>query len=402
MDGHTCPAGVSEPKNPPHTTGVEPESEPQPQAFFSQSSGPLISGLDREPFISKRGSPVRRVAFTWLAVSSLVLFAGARSAQAEDISGVIATTKVIYEDSRLVGDVTCTAADGPCIDFGASGITLRLNGFTMTGPGNPDATPDPANPGAFCNPTSGGLQADGIRISDLAQAQALTRSRVLGPGMVQKFRRHGIFIAGTTGIATKARVQELVSHHNCFSGIFLNTVSESVVEENASVRNGSNSTTAPCGGSCIVNSHNNRIRRNHFAGNGSVTNGNNDFGVGLIMSSSGNVIEENSIGGNTNGILIHAPAADNLIRRNVIAGNPPSQVSRTFGSAIGFDVKDESVVPGTGARNTFQGNLCITYFGPGPAVCPNFPRSGRGGDHRDDHDGDDRRDHDDRDHERRD
>jgi parallel beta-helix repeat protein len=253
----------------------------------------------------------------------------------------------------------------------------------MTGPGDPDATPDPANPGAFCNPTSGGLQADGIRVSDVARAQVMSHSRILGPGMVQKFRRHGIFILGSTGAATKARVGQVVSHHNCFSGIFLSVVSESVVEENASVRNGSNSTTAPCGGSCIVNSHNNRIRRNHFAGNGSVSNGNNDFGVGLIMSSSGNVIEQNSIGGNTNGILIQTAAANNLIRRNVIAGNPPSQVSRTFGSAIGYDVKDESVVPGSGARNTFQGNVCLTYFGPGPAVCPSLPSFGGGGDHHD-------------------
>jgi hypothetical protein len=122
-------------------------------------------------------------------------------------------------------------------------------------------------------------------------------------------------------------------------------------------------------------------------GNGSVSNGNNDFGVGLIMSSSGNVIEENSIGGNTNGVLIQALAVNNLIRRNVIAGNPPSQVSRTFGSAIGFDVKDESVVLGSGARNTFQGNVCLTYFGPGPAVCPNLPSSGNGREH---HDADDR------------
>jgi hypothetical protein len=324
---------------------------------------------------------VRRVTFAWFAAFSSVLLAGAGSAEAEDISGVIATTKVIYDDSRLVGNVTCTMADGPCIDFGAPGITLRLNGFTMTGPGDPDATPDPLNPGAFCNPTSGGVQADGIRVSDIAQAQVMSHSRILGPGMVQKFRRHGIFIVGSPGVATRAKVQQVVSHHNCFSGIFLNLVSESVIEENASVRNANNSTTASCGGSCIVNSHNNRIRRNHFAGNGSVSNGNNDFGVGLVLSSSGNVIEENSIGGNTNGLLIQAPAANNLVRRNVIAGNPPGQVSRTFGSTIGFDVKDESTVPGSGARNTFEGNSCITYFGPAPAVCPNVPGARRGGEH---------------------
>jgi parallel beta-helix repeat protein len=39
----------------------------------------------------------------------------------------------------------------------------------------------------------------------------------------------------------------------------------------------------------------------------------------------GNVIEDNSIGGNTNAILIQANAVDNVIRGNMIAGNPPGQ-----------------------------------------------------------------------------
>ena len=34
-------------------------------------------------------------------------------AQAEDISGTITVTKTIFEDSRLVGDVTCTMTDSP-------------------------------------------------------------------------------------------------------------------------------------------------------------------------------------------------------------------------------------------------------------------------------------------------
>jgi parallel beta-helix repeat protein len=153
-------------------------------------------------------------------------------------------------------------------------------------------------------------------------------------------------------------------------------MSDSVIEDNVSVRNAVNSGGAPCGGNCIVNSHNNRIRRNQFSGNGSVGPPANDFGVGLVGNSSGNVIEDNSIGGNTNGVVIQADAVDNLIRRNVIAGNPPSQVSRSFGALIGFDVKDESAVAGSGSRNTFERNWCVTYSGPGPAPCPNFPGPG--------------------------
>jgi parallel beta-helix repeat protein len=263
--------------------------------------------------------------------------------------------------------VTCTVTTGPCIVFGASNIKLWLNGFTITGPGSPDTVPDPANPAAYCNATNGAPAADGIRIANQ------THDQILGPGMVQKFRRHGILVVGTLGIPTYATVRGITSHHNCFSGFLANGMSESEIEGIVSVRNANNSTTAPCGGNCIANSHNNRIRNNTFAGNGSVENNNNDFGVGLLSGSSGNLVEGNHIGGNTNGVLLQATAVGNVIRGNIIAGNPPGQVTRTFGASVGFDVKDESAVAGSGSRNTFELNWCVTYFGPGPAPCPNFP-----------------------------
>ena len=288
----------------------------------------------------------------------LLAFALAGPAAAEDISGTIATTKFLTEDSRLVGNVTCTTTTEPCIDLAASNITLRLNGFTITGPADPDA--------GVCNATSGLPQADGIRTMNV------TNVRIVGPGMVQKFRRHGIFIVGQTNIRTQATVSDITSHHNCFSGIFTNTMSSSRIEGIVSIRNAIQSGAAPCGGNCLVNSHNNVIRRNFFAGNGSAANNNNDFGVGLIGTSSGNLIEDNSIGGNSNGLLLQATARGNLIRLNVIAGNPPSQFSKDYGASIGADVKDEATT--NGARNTFDRNGCVTYLGPGPAPCTNLPR----------------------------
>lgn len=69
-----------------------------------------------------------------LMVGGLLLGAGA--AEAADISGTISSTLTIFDDSQLVGNVTCTA-NGPCIVFGADDITLRLNGFTITGLADP-------------------------------------------------------------------------------------------------------------------------------------------------------------------------------------------------------------------------------------------------------------------------
>src|SRR2546429_368490 len=65
-----------------------------------------------------------------------LLVCGART-QATDISDTISTTLTIFEDSKLVGDVTCDVAGAPCIKFGAPGITLRLNGFTLKGRASP-------------------------------------------------------------------------------------------------------------------------------------------------------------------------------------------------------------------------------------------------------------------------
>ena len=128
---------------------------------------------------------MRGVTFSSLVALSLVLVWGARNAQAEDISGPIAVTKTIFEDSQLVGDVICTTTLSPCIDFGASHIKLRLNGFTITGLAEPD---NPASPNSCTTTQPPG--EDGIRILNQTHAQ------ILGPGMVQKFRRHGYFRLG--------------------------------------------------------------------------------------------------------------------------------------------------------------------------------------------------------------
>jgi parallel beta-helix repeat protein len=316
---------------------------------------------------------MKHVRFAWLACVPLWL-AHPAAANAEDISGTITTTRIIVEDSQLVGNVTCTTTTAPCIQFGAPNIALRLKGFTITGPANPDDT-------TTCQPVSGPPAADGIA-NGTSAANSQAGVQIIGPGMVQKFRRHGILIVGAAGVSTNVTVKNVTSNHNCFSGLLTNLMTNSTIEGVVSVRNAANSGTAPCGGNCLVNSSNNHIANNVFGGNGSVCStalcsatpptvaSNNDFGMGLLGTSSGNLVEHNSVTGNSNGLLIQPTASANTIRENILAGNPPSQISRSYGP-IGFDIKDEA---GTnGARNTFERNRCISYSGPGPAPCPNFP-----------------------------
>jgi parallel beta-helix repeat protein len=205
--------------------------------------------------------------------------------------------------------------------------------------------------------------------------------QIIGPGMVQRFRRHGILIVGAVGISTGVTVRHVTSHHNCFSGLLTNGMTNSLVDGIVSIRNAANSGGAPCGGNCLVSSSNNHIVNSLFGGNGSpcatalcvaapTVASNNDFGLGLIGTSSGNLIEHNSITGNTNGVLIQPGASGNTIRQNIVAGNPPSLLSRLYGP-IGFDIKDDAAA--NGGRNSFAGNWCLSYSGPGPSPCPTLP-----------------------------
>jgi len=170
---------------------------------------------------------IRRITLGIVSIFVLLL-CGAR-AQATDISGTISTTLTIFEDSELVGDVTCLVADASCIAFGVPGIKLQLNGFTITGR---------ANSPAGCTPTAKFPSEDGIDVvgqHDVA---------ILGPGLVQKFASVGVFL----GAASKVKVKGITASDNCFSGILLIGTTDSDIEKNVSVRNSIGSQGFSCGG----------------------------------------------------------------------------------------------------------------------------------------------------------
>ena len=157
---------------------------------------------------------------------SLVLTAG--TASAADISGPISNTLTVTEDSQLVGDVTCTVTGAACISLGSSGVTLKLNGFSITGQ---------ADPVTACSGSQTGGE-NGILVNGLRGVI------IQGPGIVQRFRAHGIVL---TGASSRVLVAQVTASTNCMSGIFVTGASsDNELEANISVRNGN--ATAACGG----------------------------------------------------------------------------------------------------------------------------------------------------------
>ena len=144
----------------------------------------------------------------------------------ETIGGTISATRVITHDAKLTGDVTCTVQGMPCLQLNASSIKLDLNGFTITGLGDPSTG---------CQ-SSRVVGEEGIAVTNQHDVT------IQGPGLVQRFRADGILISNSN----RAGVVHVTTSTNCMSGILLGASSDGHVEGNVSVRNGN--TAVPCGG----------------------------------------------------------------------------------------------------------------------------------------------------------
>jgi parallel beta-helix repeat protein len=98
-----------------------------------------------------------------------------------------------------------------------------------------------------------------------------------------------------------------------------------------------------------------------------------NFGIGLEgTGTNNNVVEENTVLGNSNGLYLAAPVLGNIIRGNLVTGNPSVQVSTDNPSGSGLDIKNLAP-PGA---NAFVGNVCVTAVNaPCPSVGPSLTAS---------------------------
>jgi hypothetical protein len=171
-----------------------------------------------------------RLGLTILLVVGAVAVGLTTQARPDSVSGTLTRTFQIVADTELTGDVSCAVADGtPCFAFAVPGVELRLNGYTVTGKGD------------TVTGCGGAVTAGEVGVSTNGQSRVTVR----GPGLVQRFRNHGVQVGGSTN----ARVEGLTVSTNCGSGIFvLGTSFSALVEGNTSVRNGSSMPGLACGG----------------------------------------------------------------------------------------------------------------------------------------------------------
>jgi parallel beta-helix repeat protein len=282
---------------------------------------------------------------------AMMLVLAASTTFAADIQGTISSTLTITETSELVGNVTCTVTGAACIAFGAPGIALKLNGFAITGQ---------ADPVTGC---AGGAVAGehGILINGLRGAV------IQGPGIVQRFRAQGIII---TGASSRVLVSRVTTATNCNAGIIVTGAStDNDLEANTSVSNGNSS--AACGGICLTGgSSRNRVALNRLSGNGYAAQATN-FGIGLVgPGTNDNVIVDNVVFGNSNGIVLVPGVEGNVVLRNFVVGNPPVQVPVSNPGTVGMDIRNLAT-PGI---NLLDGNVCLTSTNAACAIADPAPQ----------------------------
>jgi len=159
----------------------------------------------------------------WIVISAAALLMTARAAE---ISGKISTTMTLTEDSVLKGDVTCTVTGAACIVLNAPSVTLNLNGYMITGQGDPQTG---------CSGGATGGEA-GIVVNSQVGVS------IQGPGVVQRFRNSGILINTSSGTT----VNGVTTAMNCLSGILVAGGAANELSNNISIANGNGSNA--CGG----------------------------------------------------------------------------------------------------------------------------------------------------------
>jgi large repetitive protein len=231
-------------------------------------------------------------------VISAALTLGPASAQAHAISITCGAT--ITTDTKLTSDVLNCPENG--IVIGADGITLDLNGHTVSGDGPPDAScPD----GTFCD----------VGIDNSAGHKTVTIKR----GAVQRFDIGVLDIGGS-----QSRIQRISTANNSNFGILVGKSTQSRIDHNSSVDDGT---------SGIVLSNSRRMRIDH----NSIT-GTTGYAV-PIFGSSYNRFEHNLLTNDKHGFIVGSSAQNtgsnhNEIRDNRLSSGPSIEIDQSSDNQV--------------------------------------------------------------------
>lgn len=272
---------------------------------------------------------MKKLAVLTLLAATLVLGTGV--ARAEDISGTLTTTRTITDTmNNFVGNVTCTMVATPCISFGAAGITLNLNGFTMTGNGARESC-------SSSMPGENGITTNGQ-----------TGAVIQGPGLIRRFRANGIVATGDG-----ATLDQLFVASTCMNGIS--------VQGSGSSLTGSTVVRASLTGVFFVGiavegSGGHTIQGNTVAGASNLSGTGGGHGIVVAATSANNTIQGNNVSGNAGaGIFVLTGSTGNTVSGNIALGNLKFH-----------DIFDDN----PSLANTYTSNTCDVSGGQGAPTCP--------------------------------
>ena len=236
------------------------------------------------------------LAILALALTFFLAF-GAGQASATHVS----CGDTITTDTTLDSDLVDCPSNG--IVIGADGITLDLNGHTISGDDEPfEPCPDD-------EPCDIGVLNDG---HDAVTIEGGT-VRDFGPGV-------GIVLA------KRNRLRHLAAVGNTFEGIFLFRSARSRVHGNSASRNGIGNSRP---GIALIESDNNRITGNTMSRNG-------DLGL-YLEASDQNLIRHNRVRRNPEGGMIIDGNRNEIVRNRVVRGGGGIQITsvRRGGESVG-------------------------------------------------------------------
>ena len=245
-------------------------------------------------------------------------------------SAAVQCGDVLTGNTKLTSDLTCDAS-GDALSIGASGVTLNLNGHTITGPG------------AYATPYAG------VRVAGYAKVR-ITSGKITG-------FQSAVVLDESTG----AVVSKLNAYAND-QGINVSGGGWHVVEKNYLHDNGRDAVRLG------LSSHN-RVRFNVVVGN--------TFGIGVADGSTHNLVGLNRVTRNGDyGIALFGDVARNVVQANVVdqsigqgiqvnADAADSRVLKNYVSRNGIDGIHVESVTTTITRNDARKNTGLGINAPG-------------------------------------
>lgn len=266
-----------------------------------------------------------------IVVAVLFAFLLAGAVQGVNLTGTIYATTTIIGTNQLTGNVTCTAAAAPCIQFGAPNTVLNLNGFTITGD--------------FPSSCSGQTAID---------TNQYNYAKVRGPGLITLFSGDGVDVTGSNSDVNHVAITFMGGN-----GIGVGGANNTVLLNSISFFSLCSGTLG--NGITVQGTGKNQIQQNVITGSLFFTQT-----TAILTSSNNNTILENNVSGNWVGIAVSDGSVSNVIQANQAVGNLSGIATS---STPAGDIYDNNPAK----SNTYIGNLCQTSFGTGAPVCPRLP-----------------------------